>query len=438
MKVILISTYDVEGGAARAAHRLHQGLRQIGQDVLMLSRYKVSSDDTIGRINPLLGVGIDRLEQLQAIQDEYINANRTNLSNTLFSLPYPGFDLSQLACVQEADIINLHWVAYFQSPHTIKKLLDLGKPIVWTLHDMWAFTGGCHYSSGCTKYKDDCGSCPQLLSDPFNIAALVLKDKIESILGENLTIVTPSRWLADCARESRLFKHNSIHVIPYGIEADVFTPLPKPDAKQQLGIDSNKITLLFGAGTGVELRKGFAELVEAVQYCLENLKFQQLVVDGLIEILCFGYPSQLLDLLAIPVRSLGVVTSDHQLRTIYSAADYFILPSLEDNLPNTMMEAMSCGTPVIAFDSGGIPDMVENGITGRLVPTKDTRKLAHAILDCVFDLTDRQRMSIACREVIGNKYSISVQAERYVSLFQKLLEPRTETSTPLMPNISTN
>lgn len=438
MKVVLVSTYDVEGGAARAAYRLHQGLRQIGQDALMLSKHKTSSDTAIRKISDSSVGRVDRLDQLQAIQDEYINANRTNLSNTIFSLPYPGFDLSQIACVREADIINLHWIAYFQSPITLKKLISLGKPIVWTLHDMWAFTGGCHYSSGCVKYEDDCVSCPQLLDDPFNIAASVLKDKIECLAGANLTIVAPSQWLATCARRSQLFKQHPIHIIPYGLETDVFTPQPKLYAKQQLGIDASKTTLLFGATAATELRKGFAELVESMQYCLEDLKFRRLVEEGLIEIICFGYPSQLLELLTIPVRSLGIVTSDCELRTIYSAADCFILPSLEDNLPNTMMEAMSCGTPVIAFDSGGIPDMVKDGVTGRLVLHKDTRKLAYAILDCVFDLSTYQQMGIACRQVIEDKYTISVQAKQYLTLFQKLLNSCAETGVPLMPNVSTN
>lgn len=429
MKIAQVSTYDTQGGAARAAYRLHKGLLLIGQESTLLSKYQASSDPNVRQIIPLTGADLLQENSFSTIQSQYINRNRTQLSNTLFSLPYPGVNLSQLQPVVAADIINLHWVADFQSPVTLKKLFGLGKPVIWTLHDMWPFTGGCHYSAGCDKYQQNCSACPQLVDDPFDLAAVLLKDKLECFAEAELTIVTPSRWLADCAKQSQLFKSYRIEVIPYSLEThDLFTPLNKTTAKQTLGIAPETITLLFGAGTAVEARKGFAELVQATHCCLENPQFRQLAAQGQIEILCFGHPSELLSAIEIPVRSLGEIESDYRLKQIYSAADLFILPSLEDNLPNTMMEAMSCGTPVIGFAVGGIPDLVEDQVTGRTVPVGETQKLAEAILNCIFDPALRQQMGQQSRQVM-EQYPLEKQAQRYLDLYQDLLKTQAVSSS---------
>lgn len=426
MNIVQVNTYDIQGGAARAAYRLHKGLLLTGQESLLLSRYKVSSDSTVLQV-------IDENQQddfdslsLSTIQSHYINNNRTSLTNTLFSLPYPGFDLSHHPAVLKADVINLHWVAAFQSPITLKKLFDLDKPVVWTLHDMWAFTGGCHYSAGCDKYQQECVDCPQLADDPYHLAKVILEDKLNLFANANLTLVTPSQWLAECVSQSKLFQGNRVEVIPYSLEIeDVFVPIAKPKAKQIFGINPQTITLLFGAGTATEERKGFAHLVEAIQHCLKSSQFQTLVAEGQIEILCFGYPSELIYSLGVPVRSLGSIDSDFRLSQAYSAADLFILPSLEDNLPNTMLEAMSCGTPVIGFDVGGIPDLVKDYTTGRLVPLKNTQQMAEAILDCIFDPELRQRMSHHCRQLLEANHSITTQAKRYLDLYQDLVDSPT-------------
>lgn len=425
MKIVQINTSDNQGGAARAAYRLHKGLRHIGQDSRMLCRQKILSDLTTEFVqaerssSPVLQDS--RETGLAAIQSHYINTRRTPLSNTLFSLPYPGLDLSQLPQVRQADIINLHWVAAFQSPVTIRRLLELGKPVVWTLHDMWAFTGGCHYSAECDKYQTDCSACPQLFDDSYDLAAMILQDKLNCFADYKFTVVTPSEWLADCARRSQLFSHQRIEVIPYSLEVeDIFTPGDKAEAKQQLGIDADTVTLLFGAETAVEARKGFAELVEAMEHCLTDENFCQWVAAGKVKVLCFGQPSELLTSLAVPVQSVGSIASDKRLSQIYAAADLFVLPSLEDNFPNTMLEAMSCGTPVVGFAVGGIPDLVKDWVTGRTVPAQDTQKLAQAILDCIFDSNQRQQMGQASRQLMEQQYSIEKQAQRYLELYQDL------------------
>jgi len=422
MKILQVSTYDISGGAARAAYRLQKGLREMGHDSRMLVRHKDARDDAV--------VGVDANERLEnpnedfflsgIIQPYYIDSNQTEFSNTLFSLPYPGYDLSELPVVQSADIVNLHWVARYQSLTTLHRLFALQKPVVWTLHDQWAFTGGCHYSAGCEKYQSDCMKCPQLRDDPFNLPAAILKDKLEILKNAHLTIVTPSRWMASCARKSRLFNGLKIEVIPNSLETGMYTPLYRPEAKEAIGIPPQAFAMLFGAVDGSEKRKGFYELVNAVKYCLNEDVFQQLLHEDKIRLICFGRPSHELESIGIPFVALGHLDTDEKIRNAYSAADIFLLPSLEDNLPNTVLEAMSCGTAVVAFDVGGLPDMVTNGVTGQLVPMSDTRKMGETLIDLIQRPDLLKSMGEEGRKRAVREYALGVQAGRYSDLYKEL------------------
>jgi len=421
MRVVILNTSDISGGAARAAYRLHKGLRLDEHESFMLVKNKQSDDENVlpVRLNdPMRNCNVSSL-----IQSDSINRNRTQISNTRFSFPYPGIDLSKLHVIREADVINVHWVASFQSVETISGLLEIDKPVVWTLHDMWPFTGGCHYPAGCEKYIVACSDCPQLRSNKYQIPLHVLKNKLRRIKG-NLTIVSPSKWLADCAGRSRLFKHLRIEVIPNSIETDIFRPFSKDQAKKNLGIDTQSLVLLFGAPSPSLRRKGFAELLNAVQVCLNNVKFAELVRYHKVTILVFGEPQNHLKEIGIPIISAGVINDDKKLAELYSAADIFILPSLEDNLPNTMLESMACGTPVVAFAIGGIPDVVVDEENGCLAGPGDEKQLAEKILSLAFDEDKRKKMAQKCRELTENNFTLSVQARRYVELFSELLREK--------------
>ncbi|NIN67297.1 MAG: glycosyltransferase [Anaerolineae bacterium] len=429
MRILQVSTSDISGGAAKSAHRLHRGLLQLGYECRMLVRHKLSTDDSVFAVNPVnLEETFDEELLLgTVVQDHYINSHRTDVSNTLFSLPYPGYDLSTLPLVQAADVINLHWVAYYQSPITLHRLLNLGKPVVWTLHDHWPFTGGCHVATGCDNYREDCRACPQLADDPLDLPKAVLGDKLALLPGENLTIVAPSRWLATRASGSRLFKDRHVQVIPNSVETDLYRPLPKAQARESLGLPAESIVLLFGATDVREKLKGFRELQDATQYCLTHPEFDRLVESEKIRLLCFGHGSDELKVGRIPVASLGYVTSDERMASTYAAADIFVLPSLEDNLPNTMLEAMSCGVPVVAFDAGGIPEVIVNGATGQLAPVDDVRRLGEAMLSLIFDPSRREAMGENCRKTMLEGYTLDAQALRYRELYgdlQKHRQPR--------------
>jgi glycosyltransferase involved in cell wall biosynthesis len=414
MKVLQVSTSDLQGGAARAAYRLHRGLLAVQQESLMLVLSRQSQDQSVVAV-----AAPPRSIALSTIQKRYINQNRTSLSNTSFSLSYPGVDLRHH--LEPVDIVNLHWIAYFQSPMTIHHL-RMHKPVVWTLHDMWAFTGGCHYTAGCNQYQQACSDCPQLQADSCGLVPAMLQDKLALL--QRLVIVTPSQWLADCARKSLVFRHHRIEVIPYGLETDVFTPMEKVTAKRELGIDGGAIALLVGADDGNEQRKGFAELLQALHICRQDSRFQALLAAQKLQLLCFGIPHPKLAELNLPLHSFGRIDSDAHLRKIYAAADLFVLPSLEDNLPNTMLEAMSCGTPVVAFAVGGMIDVVSEA-TGRAV--KDVAAMAAAIVDLLLADEQRQKMGAAARQLMAEHYGLTQQADRYLELYQDLIGKGSDT-----------
>ena len=420
MNIAMISTYDVVGGAARATYRLLQGLGVVGESSRLVVRRKFSDDPRV------VQVGLNSPEYgwehrlFAHLQEHRINRRRTALSNTAFSLPYPGFDLTDTSVVRRADVINLHWVSRIASVESVEALLALGKPVVWTLHDQWPFTGGCHYSAGCEGYRGDCTGCLQLDDERWGIPAKVLENKLER-WGHRLAVVAPSRWLADAARASRVLGGTRVEVIPNSLDCDVFRPLSDDESRASLGIGPRQRVILFGAVAHGEHRKGFDLLLEAMRHCAAEPGVKRLIEAEELVVLTFGQPLPEIEALGVPVVRAGYVDSDEELAKIYSAADLFVLPSREDNLPNTMMESMACGTPVVAFDVGGMSDMVVPGRTGALVPPFDVVALGRAIGEFVVDRDMGGTLGAECRRLVENEFSLVVQAERYRALFEELL-----------------
>ena len=358
------------------------------------------------------------------INKYYIWFNRTALSNTYFSFSYPGYDLARSPFIRESDIINLHWVEDFLSPVSLNGIFALNKPIVWTLHDQKPFTGGCHYSAGCLNYRGTCSPCQQLGEDPFSLPMAVLSDKMELFKGADLTIVAPSRWLAEEARKSTLFNSHRIEVIPNSVETDVYCPVDKREAKMTLGVDPDAIVVMFCTTNGKEERKGLKNLVAALDLCVNDPAMQELVQAGKLMVLSVGTENELLRRLPIPHLDKGFILDDREMAEIYNAADLFVLPSLQDNLPNTMIEAMACGTPVIAFDVGGMPDVIRDGANGRLVAYQDNEQLHRAIRELVLDPDMRRRMGEAGAKEIRSIYKLEDQAARYLQVYEELLKSR--------------
>lgn len=420
MKVLHLNTWDVSGGAARSAYRLHQGLLAIGVDSKMLVRLKSSDDDTVYSIKTSDAQSGKKITIHDIIHSDLITPHITTAANTIFSIPSLSYDITNTDIVANADIINLHWVANYLSPLTISKLGALGKQIVWTLHDQWPFTGGCHYSNACIRYETSCTACPQLDLD-VDVAAAVLDEKAKLFQHIPLTIVTPSSWMYAVARESRVFKDKRIEHIPYSLNTEQYNNAPKHRAKETLGIDPHVVTILFAAQSLYERRKGYQEFIEVLRCSKNHDQFKRMIQENRIKLIVFGQAGSELLNIGVPVLSLGVIDSDEAISTAYSAADLYIMTSLEDNLPNTILESISCGTPVLAFSVGGIPDMVKSGITGDLITPFDIDNMSKRLLYLLNHPELLQQMSNCCRQYAEKQYAITIQATRYKQLYTELL-----------------
>ena len=416
MNIVHLNTTDIRGGAARAAHRLHQGLQNLGMQSSMFVRSKTVSRESIRsfELSCNLTARIRRRWRHQRIQwdfTKYKDGRPNNLEafsddRTLFA----GEVVNQCP---SADILNLHWVANFVDVGAFFDQVEV--PVVWTLHDMNAFTGGCHYNMGCYRYRSACGSCPQLGSEKENdLSHSVWQRKSEAyrsaIIAGQLNIVSPSRWLAEEARSSSLLAKTPVHVIPYGLDATTFCPRETGGLYRALEIPGQHRILLFVADSSDNHRKGFEVLHEAIESLTQD--------DVALISIGTGEPKIEAN---FPCIHLGSVQSDLLLSVFYSLADVFVIPSRQDNLPNTVLESMACGTPVVGFDTGGIPDMVRPGETGWLAETGNVRALRGAIEQALTDDAAREQMGRRCREVVKEEYTLEVQAKRYRQLYASLL-----------------
>jgi glycosyltransferase involved in cell wall biosynthesis len=422
LRVVHLSHKDLAGGAARCAHRLHRGLRALHHDSHMLVAHRDSEDPSISRVTPADTI-TDRLRgRLRAlrIRRDFDRYRSTRPSwPELFSDDRARYEVEAHRRVRAADVVNLHWIAGLVDYRRFFGTVAGDLPVVWTLHDMNAFTGGCHYDAGCGRFKARCGACPQLGSQSERDLSGDIWTRKNGVFGslssESLHIVTPSRWLADEVRRSSIFNDRfPVSVIPYGLDTDDFAPRDRAVARQVLGIPQDaKVVLFVAQAVGVR-RKGFALLAEA----LESMQD----VPGLFLLsLGSGRPTIRASIRHSHFRS---VSDDRLLSLIYSAADVFVVPSLEDNLPATVLEALACGTPVAGFDIGGIPDMVRPGVTGSLASAGDVKGLRRAILDLLQDDEGRREMGASCRRIAEDEYRLDIQARRYEALYEQLLADR--------------
>lgn len=358
---------------------------------------------------------------IEIFQRWYIDHNRTPISNSMFSLGEPGLPLEKHPLVEEADIIHLHSVTHFLSPNSIARLAALNKPIVWTLHDMRPFTGGCHFTAGCEKFSSNCSGCPQLGWDPYFITAAQLSDQLQAIPSKKIHPVAPTQWLAKRAQESAMFHETHIDVIPYGLDPSQFPFRWKPQAKNHLGLEPGTLHLLFVANRLGEQRKGFDHLARAIQICLQNPAFRKRVSSNQVALISLGHPDPGLAKLGIPYVCLGYLNSPEEMSQLYGAADLFLLPSIEENLPNTLLEAMSSGTPAVAFRVGGVPEVITDQENGRLVRPGSVEDFASAIEQLLFNDELRGRFGEKARAVIQEKFDHNLQAQRYLDLYLGLL-----------------
>lgn len=414
MKVLIVSTRDIVGGGARAAFRLYKGLQSIGVDAYMLVLSKASDEPKV--IGPESKKQIALSKIYPSIDGMVLNLLYGKNWRKTFSISFTPHDISKTIDEINPDIVNLHWVT--DGFLKIEVLQKIRQPIVWSLHDMWAFTGGCHYDLGCGKYIGACGACPALNSHKQrDISSWVYKrkKKIYDKLN-NLSIVALSKWLGTCAVQSSLLANKRIEILPNGIDIGVFKPVDKITARKILNIPLEKKMVLFGAmnpqGNPV---KGYQHLVSALN----------VISSEQINFLIFGtsHPQQHMNL-RHEAYYLGSFTDDLSLSIIYSAADVVVVPSVQENLSNVIMEALACGTPVVAFNIGGNSDMIEHRQNGYLAEPFNTDDLAWGIEWVISEPVQWQSLSVRARESVVEKYSLDKVAFRYKELFVELISEK--------------
>lgn len=404
MQVLHINQSDILGGAAIAGYRLHQGLLKQGIDSKMLVGTMKTDCDRIAPVprNP-------RLENIINRFTKYSGLNHINFFSS-FNIPKHKF-------YQDADILNFHnlHTGYFN--YLAIPTLTKTKPAIFTLHDMWSFTGHCAYSYDCDRWKIGCGRCPYPETYPSiyrDSTSLEWKLKNWVYSQSNLTIITLSHWLAEQAKASMLNRFPIYH-IPNGIDTETYQPLDRQLCKTVLDIPKHKRTLLFGADSLKDQRKGGDLLLKVLQQLPQSLKSETVL-------LTFGNGSEtIISELGMPNINLGYINSDRLKSIAYSAADLFIFPTRADNLPLVLQESMACGTPMISFDIGGIPDLVRPMVTGYLAKPEDAMDFCDGIVALLEDDQLRQTMSANCRVIALAEYSLELQAQRYIELYKKIL-----------------
>ncbi|MBD0261872.1 MAG: glycosyltransferase family 4 protein [Tolypothrix sp. Co-bin9] len=420
MKILHLSTHDTSGGAARAAYRLHKGLQYIGLDSQMLVQEKLSDDKTVIAPKIRLFQGIAKTKLTFETLPLKLYRQRSNTS--FFTQWLPDRVVPQVAHINP-DIINLHWIsAAFMQIETLPKLKQ---PLVWTLHDSWGFTGGCHVIGECDRYTVSCGACPQLNSgNDWDLSRWVWKRKAKAWKDLNLTLVSPSSWLANCATSSSLFKNLRIEVIPHGLDTETFRPINQVLAREILNLPQDKKLILFGALQATSDRnKGF----HLLQPSLQELSKSGWNDSWNVVIFGASQPENPPDL-GFKTHYLGHLHDNMSLASVYSAADVMLVPSLQESFGQTASESLACGTPVVAFNSTGLKDIVDHQHNGYLAKPYEVEDFAKGITWVLENAERHQKLSFYAREKAEREFTLQLQARRYLALFQEILREGKTTS----------
>lgn len=413
MKVLLINTNDNNGGAAIACRRLMDALTGAGIDVKMLVLTRTTDDPRIREVDASRWRHLRRkaafvAERLQVfLQNGFSRGRLFTVSTASF-----GYDLSCHPLVKEADVIHLHWINHgMLSLKGIGKLLRLGKPVIWTMHDLWEATGICPHPRECNGFTEACGSCPLLAShSPNDLSARIMRRKKGLITDTDTCFVGCSEWLTAQARRSALARGNRYAVIPNPIDTHLFSPGDKAEVRRRLGLPADKQLILFGAVNAADKRKGIDYLIEASQLLKGEADRVELVMCGHLK----HAPAEPFGL---KVHEMGFVTDAVAMADLYRAADLFVTPSLEENLPNMIMEAMACGTPCVGFAIGGIPEMITPGVTGYLAEYRSAEDLARGIREVLGMPTAGK----AARRFAEEHYAPEIVAGAYIKLYNEAI-----------------
>jgi glycosyltransferase involved in cell wall biosynthesis len=413
MKVFHVSYTDEQGGAARATHRIHTGLRKIGVDSSMVVIEKRSDDPTV--LAPMGVAGRLKAFSARRLEAQCLKWQKSN-NRSHRSLAFIPSGLGRWLNMSDADVINLHWVG--GGTLSISEISQLKKPTVWTMHDMWPFSGAEHYEH--LEFPGRSRSAYSQVDRPpdehsVDLDAWVYRRKASAWEKKSFYLVCPSVWLAKQANESALFSGMPTRVIPNCIDTKIFKPVNKQEARRVLNLRQDETLILFGAVSATtDRRKGFHLLLDAISQLANNCDYGRHA-----RLLIFGDRARNDSVnYALPTDYVGLFNDDAALAMLYSAADVFVAPSLQDNLPNTVMEALSCGTPCIGFPIGGMEDLICDPVCGELASRCDANALASAIKEVLDRRSDKMRS--LCRRRAENDFLDTRSARQYLDYYNHI------------------
>lgn len=420
MKVLLLNTFDQLAGADRAARRLYSGLRRIGVEARLLVHFKRGVDPEILCFTSPWRTLLRRLKLYLGLLPVRLYPRRPENNFTLALLPDR---LPRRVAGLAPDLIHLHWLG--AGFCRIESLARFDRPLLWSLHDSWPFTGGCHVPGDCTRFRESCGACPVLGSSrDRDLSRWTWRRKERTWRNLPLTLVAPSRWMAERARASSLFRHRRIEVIPNGIDTEIFRPMDKREARKRLGLPRERPVILFGAVNALDdPNKGWALLRPALEL-VGKVRPEALAVvfgaDAPVEPPTCG----------LETIYLGRLEDDGALIAAYGAAEVFVAPSLQESFCQTVLEAMACGTPTVAFRATGPLDLIEHGHSGYLAAPYEVADLADGLLWVLADERRRAGLSGRARAKAVDEFALEAVASRYAQLYRELLEDSTAGENP--------
>ena len=411
MKILIVNASDIQGGAARAAYRLHKSLLAKNIDSQMLVQSKSSDDFTVISENKQIK---KYFYKARPVIDSLLVRYYKQRTNTLFSASWlPLSNVVDKINEINPDIVHLHWIC--GGMIRIEDIARIKAPIVWSLHDMWAFTGGCHYDEECEGYKESCGACKVLSSNKKNDLSKKVFKRKQKIFNQkkDIVIVGLSNWLNKCSKSSTLLKDKKHINIPNPIDTNIFKLFDKEKARGLWNLPQDKQLVLFGAMRATsDPRKGFKELNDAMNKLDKNSNMEFVVFGSSKpqDAPSFGFKT----------HYLGSLADEVSLVTLYSAVDVMIVPSLQENLSNTIMESLACGTPVVGFDIGGNSDMIEHRKNGYLAKPFDTTDLKDGI-EWIFNASNYDELCVNAREKVLREFDSKVVARKYIKLYEEIL-----------------
>lgn len=417
MRILIVNTSELNGGAAVAASRLVAALNNSGVQARLLVNDRQTSNPMVSELPKTL---FSRWRFLWERWTIFWHLHFTKHNLFAIDVANAGADITSLPEFKLADVIHLSWINQgMLSLNSIKKIVNSGKPVVWTMHDIWPATAICHLTLGCNNFKQICRRCKYLPGggSDKDLSTAVWHKKKRIYEKSDIHFVACSRWLADQARQSQLLRDLHVCAIPNPIDTRVFAPKNKVECAELMSLPANKRLILFAAQRATNVNKGLAYLVEAC-----NMLAQQYpdMKDNAALVVLGGKANQAVAELPLPVIPIDYVSDTATLIALYNAVHAFVLPSLSENLPNTIMEAMACGVPCVGFNVGGIPEEIDHRRNGYVARYRDAADLAKGIHWVLFEADYDQLATQAVKKVQAN-YSQQTVALQYIEVYNQAL-----------------